>query len=170
VAEVLSFEEVYRRHADDVYRFCLFQLRDRAAAEDAASTTFLSAYTSYDRAAPDVDTVRYWLIHIAKHKVIDHKRRAQRWRQVMITLHRSSKSEFQEVETLADMNEHLRVVLKGMEALSKRDQLLIGLRCGAGLSFEEIGKIVGMSSKTATTATHRAMKKLRSNPEVAADE
>jgi len=170
LAEALPFEEVYRRHADDVYRFCLFQLRDRAAAEDAASTTFLSAYTSYERASPDVDTVRYWLIHIAKHKVIDHKRRAQRWRQVMITLHRDSKPAVQEVETQVGMNEHLRVVLKGIESLSKRDQLLIGLRCGGGLSFEEIGKIVGTSTKTATTATHRAMKKLRSQPEVAADE
>ncbi len=164
--DLLPFEEVYRRHADDVFRFCLFQMRDRTEAEDIASATFLSALASYERVAPAEDTVRFWLIRIAKNDIIDHRRRAQRWRQVMVVLRRDSRTQVSEVEGLVDVNERLRLAISGMGSLPKRDQLLLGLRCGAGLSFEEVGKMTGMSTKSATTATHRAMQRLRANPEV----
>ena len=169
MGEFLSFDEVYRRHAPDVYRFCLFQLRDREAAKDVAADTFVSALASYNRVAPSEDTVLFWLIRIAKCDVIDHRRRAQRWANVMTTLRNQRHHPTGEVEALAGVNENLRRVLEAMGSLSKRDRLLIGLRCAADLPFEEIGKLTGMSTKTATTATRRAIQRLRSQPEVVLD-
>jgi RNA polymerase sigma-70 factor (ECF subfamily) len=169
VDELLSFDEVYRRHAADVYRFCLFQLRDREAAKDVAADAFVAAFAAYDRVAPSEDTVLFWLIRIAKCDVIDHRRRAQRWRQVVITMKRERQVAVGEVEALVGVNENLRHVLEAMGSLSKRDRLLVGLRCGADLSFDEIGKLTGMSAKTATTATRRAIQRLRSNPKVVLD-
>jgi RNA polymerase sigma factor (sigma-70 family) len=169
VAELLSFDEVYRRHAADVFRFCLSQLGDRSEAEDVAADTFLAAFAAYARAAPDEDGVRLWLIRIAKYDVIDRRRRNQRWRQVMITLRGQRPVEVSDVETIAGVNQHLREILEDLKSFPARDRLLVGLRCAADLSFEEIGKLTGMSTKTAATATRRAIARLRSHSQVNVD-
>ena len=165
--ELLPFEEVYRRHADDVFRFCLFQLRDVAAAEDVAADTFVSAFAEYERISPPEDKVRVWLIRIARNDVIDHKRRAQRWRLVMIKLQRERHIAVSEVDGLAGTSEDLAEVLEAMRDLSERDRLLVSLRCAADLSFDEVGKVAGMSTKNATTATRRALERLRSKEGIA---
>ena len=43
-AGVTPFEEVYREHADAVYRFCVSQLRDQATAEDVTGDVFAAAF------------------------------------------------------------------------------------------------------------------------------
>jgi RNA polymerase sigma-70 factor (ECF subfamily) len=170
MADVLPFEEVYRRHADDVYRFCLLQLRDRADAEDITAQAFVSAWTSYEKAAPPEDKVRVWLIRIASHDVIDHRRKAQRLYRMLNRFQRNDRPKTTDVESLAEVNENLRAVLAAADFLSKRDRLLVGLRCGADLSFKEIGELTGMSEHNASTATYRAIARLRTRCGVSVEE
>ena len=47
------FDEVYRDHADAVYRFCVSQLRDQATAEDVTGDVFAAAFAAYERVRPD---------------------------------------------------------------------------------------------------------------------
>ena len=45
-----TLERLYKRHAEDVYRYSLAVLANDADAEDVIQTTFLNAYRSYRRA------------------------------------------------------------------------------------------------------------------------
>ena len=168
--EAIPFEEVYRRHADDIYRFCLFQLRNAAEAEDVAADAFVSAFSAYQKSPPEQDKLKVWLIKIARHDVIDRRRRAQRWRAVLSRFQYEQTAPHNDVESLVQLNHRLREVLDAARSLPKRDRLLIGLRIGADLSFEEISSITGISAKTAATATYRALEKLRQGSGVSVEE
>ena len=47
---MISFHELYERHARDVYRFALFLTGNPATAEDLTSETFVRAWTARSRA------------------------------------------------------------------------------------------------------------------------
>lgn len=159
--EPVTFEEVYRQHADDVYRFCLFLLRDPVVAEDVAADVFVAAFQIYRQSPPAAEMVRPWLFRIARNDVIDYRRRQRTWLRAMTRLRSGNHLSGHDVESIASLRMDVRDVLASLSRLSERDQLLVSLRCGADLSFEEIGPITGMTAAAASRATYRAMEKLR---------
>jgi RNA polymerase sigma-70 factor (ECF subfamily) len=161
VPEVLPFEEVYERYALDVYRFCLFQLKDPAAAEDVAADVFVSAFKAYPKAQPPEDEVRHWLIHIAKNATISFYRRANRLRRFLGGSYEAAHAQGADVESQVATNYQIQAVQRAMGQLSAKQRLLVSLRCAADLSYDEIGRITGMTSKAAAMATYRALEKIR---------
>src|SRR6266849_10721005 len=65
------------QHADYLYKYALFRLRDGSAAEDAVQETFLAALKAYG-SFQGRGSERTWLVGILKHKVTDHFRRITR--------------------------------------------------------------------------------------------
>ena len=157
----MPFEEVYNRYAPDVYRLCLFALRDPAAAEDVTADVFVSVLANLGKAEIPGENVRFWVIRIARNAVIDRKRREARWRGIVSNLRRERRPTT-DIGEVAELRHDVSVVLDALSTMSKRDQMLVSLRCGADLSFEEIGNLTGMPAKSAAMATYRALDRLRS--------
>ncbi len=67
-----AFAPLYRRHVDEIYRFCFRRLGTREDAEDATSHVFAKALTSLGgfRGGP----VRSWLFAIADRHTLDRLR------------------------------------------------------------------------------------------------
>jgi RNA polymerase sigma factor (sigma-70 family) len=154
----LSFEDVYVRYADPVYRFCLSQVREPAAAEDVAADVFASAFAAYPAKLGEGD-VRPWLFRIARNAVIDRQRHARvhaRW----MRTHRVDPNR-NDVERTAEIRQTLRAVLAAVGRLDSRDRLLVGLRIAAGLPYAEIGAVLQMNENAARMATHRALERVR---------
>ena len=57
------FERLYRRHVDDVYRYALAVLGNRADAEDVTQTAFLNAYRAFQSGQQPEQPLN-WLIAI----------------------------------------------------------------------------------------------------------
>jgi RNA polymerase sigma factor (sigma-70 family) len=163
----LSFEEVYRRHADAVYRFCLSQLRDAAAAEDLAADVFAAGFANYPTARPDENGVRAWLFRIARNGAIDHYRKARTQKRWLRT--QGLDADHHDVERTVELNADLRSALAAIGLLRKRDRLLVGLRIAGGLSYAEVGAVAGMSENAARMATNRALDKVRHQMEAGYD-
>ena len=72
-----TFESLYKRHAQDVYRYCRAMLGRQADAEDATQTTFLNAYRALERGETPRDA-RSWLQAIALNVCREHYRSAGR--------------------------------------------------------------------------------------------
>ena len=154
------FEEVYREHADAVFRFCVSQLGDVATAEDVTGDVFAAAFTAYPRVRPDPVGARTWLFRIARNAVIDQYRREGRRRSLLGRLGHSR--EFpDDVEATAEQRSDLRSIVAALELLRERDRQLVGLRVAAGLSYADIGSVLGMRESAARTATHRALENVR---------
>ena len=155
----LEFEEVYRLHADGVYRFCLAQVRDAVAAEDLAADVFAAAFVAYERVRPEPSGVRAWLFRIARNAAIDRARRAHT-RTRLFRLLRAETNHY-DVERDAELRSDLRSTLDAIGRLSDRERLLVGLRIAAGLSYAEVAAVTGMKENAARMATTRALIKVR---------
>ncbi len=159
-AAVTPFDEVYRDHADAVYRFCVSQLRDPDTAEDVTGDVFAAAFGAYGRVKPDSAGVRTWLFRIARNAVIDQYRREGRRRSLVARIGRDR--EFPDsVEINVEQRFDLRSICAAMDTLRERDRQLVGLRVAGGLSYAELAKVVGMREGAAKMATHRALERVR---------
>ena len=156
----LEFEEVYRRHAAPLYRYCLSQLGDPQLAEDVAADAFTAAFAAYRRVRPDPAGVRAWLFRIARNAAIDQRRRSKRSRHASALL-AAGTVEGASVETRAELRGDLRAVITAVAALPHKERQLVGLRVAAGLPFSEVAMVMGMREAAARQATHRALAKVR---------
>src|SRR5690348_17984009 len=71
-----ALEELYRRHAQDVFQFAYWLSGDRAEAEDITSETFVRVWVVGDGLR--VGTVRAYLIAIARNLFLHRLRRTRR--------------------------------------------------------------------------------------------
>ncbi len=155
------FADVYEAHAPAVYRYCLSQLGDPAAAEDAAAEAFSNAYVAWPGLTEDDPArVRRWIFRIAHNTAIDQHRRRQRRVRLLGRLGRNGHGAV-DVETVAALRAELRAALDAVAGLGRRDRELAGLRVAAGLSYAEIASLLGTTEQAARTATHRALVRVR---------
>lgn len=71
-------EELFESTFDDLYRYCLARTASPATAEEVAADTFLTAARSLAGQRVDID--RAWLFVVARNKLIDGWRTAERQR------------------------------------------------------------------------------------------
>jgi RNA polymerase sigma-70 factor, ECF subfamily len=154
------FENLYSEHAAAVHGFCLSQVGERSLAEDLTHETFARAYAAYDRVHPEAGWTRSWLVAIARNLSRDHHRARGRWRRLTEQLETAGRPP-QTVEEIAEVRAELRLVVSAMGELGVRDREVIGLRVAAGLSYREIGALLGQSEDVAKVATFRALARLR---------
>ncbi len=160
------FEQLYRAHVDDVYRYSLAITRNAADTEDVVQTTFMNAYRALERGESPIDA-RRWLIVIARNVC------RQRYRQAA-----SRPSEVLLREELVDgvmRDEDAPTAAEIQHALSRlvpsqREALV--MRELEGRSYSEIAKRLGLTISAVESALFRARRALepalvRGRPEAA---
>ena len=169
-------------HADHLFRFALFRLRDPSLAEDLVQETLLSALQSYDK-FEGRGSVRTWLTGILKHKIIDHYRRAAR--ETPVSQFEGAEFEHDEMfrasgpweghfdpdraptDWRADPAELLRqgefweVFGRCLSPLPERTASAFTLREVDGHTSEEICEILGITTNNLWVMLHRARTHLR---------
>ncbi len=68
---------LYDEAVVDVYRYLHYRCRNAALSEELTAETFMAAVESIRRGAVEAVTTA-WLVGIARHKLVDHWRRAER--------------------------------------------------------------------------------------------
>ena len=72
---------LFERFHADVHAYALARLGDWAGAEDVTQETFVAAVGSIRNLRDGREpVVQAWLLHICRHKVVDHVRRTVRQR------------------------------------------------------------------------------------------
>jgi RNA polymerase sigma-70 factor (ECF subfamily) len=169
VAEALAgsqpaFEQIVRRYQRPVIALIARMTGDRALAEDLAQDTFVKAFRNLS-AFDASRRLSSWLFRIAHNSAIDALRRAA---PVVVPLDAAdeggdrpprlpaSSPEPDPVErgALADALE------SALGHLRPDYRAAVVLRYEEGLSFEEIGHVLGVPEVTARSHVHRARKEL----------
>jgi RNA polymerase sigma factor (sigma-70 family) len=150
-----AFERLYRRYVADVYRYVLAVLQNEADAEDAAQTAFLHAYRAYER-GERAEKPLNWLIAIA-HNVCRQRFRESARRPRLVELEEDSFAA-RETDDEAPRAEEIRRAL-GFLAFNQRAALV--MRELQGRSYDEIGRILGVSNSAVETLLFRARRAMR---------
>ena len=149
--------EIYRQHARTVYKFLLAQCRDPDLAEELTQETFYQAVRSVDRFDGSCK-VSVWLCQIAKHLWYQHLRRRRREAPLPEEV-----PEIPVPSAEADALERQGQVelLKRVHGLPEPGREVVYLRVFGGLSFREIGDVLGKTETWARVTFYRSKEKLR---------
>jgi RNA polymerase sigma factor (sigma-70 family) len=145
------FEEIVAEHGALVMRVCR-ALLGPADAADAWSETFLSALQAYPRLAAG-SNIRGWLVTIAHRKSIDQLRGAARRRESALDL-----PEIAVPEPAPGDDDQLRTALDG---LPPKQRGAVIYRYLAGLSYAEVGKLLGSNPAAARRSAADGIANLR---------
>lgn len=146
------FESIVADYGATVLRVCR-AIVGRTDAEDAWSETFIAAMRAYPELDPEAN-IEAWLVTIAKRKAID--------------LFRQTRRLPDPVEELPEAPHHDRRpsdrdddLWDALEALPAKQREAIAYHYLTGLSYAEIGPILGNSEAAARRAAADGIKRLR---------
>ena len=142
---------------DDVYRYLLSLSRSESTAEELTSETFFRAMDALDRFRGEC-SVRVWLCQIAKHLWYQHLRKANRETELPeeaeLPLMPSAEDEAVSRSGQLDM-------LRRVHELPEPGREVVYLRTFGGLSFREIGDVLGKTETWARVTFYRGKERLK---------
>lgn len=162
----VAFEVLVHRYRPGLFQTILSCLGDYDTACDVFQQVLVQLYRSLPSLNYD-SSLKAWLSHITRHKIIDEVRRKR-----SIPLSGLEGTEEQEVllslvdpaflpEELLEYRELQRQVKEAIASLPERYQKVVELRYSTQMSFSEIGRLIGIPQATAKTHFQRAKPLLR---------
>jgi RNA polymerase sigma-70 factor (ECF subfamily) len=159
-----AFGRFYRRHEQRVLSYAIARCANASDVADVAGETFLVALGSAARFSDDGGDAIPWLFGIAR-RVLAHHRRSFTRRQRLIRrlggLPSLGPDEAAAVEAAIDASRLAPQLAAALATLRPKDQELLRLVGGDGLSPAQAGAALGMNPNTARVRLSRARARLR---------
>lgn len=159
-----AFGQLFDRYHDVVFRFVLYRLGDRPAAEDLTQETFVRAFRRIASVSYQGRDIGAWFVTIARNLVLDHVK-SSRYRLESATPEiadvappASSARPGPESEVIAGAT-HAEL-LKCVARLGEDQQECIALRFLQGLSVAETAAVMGRNEGAVKALQHRAVRRL----------
>lgn len=165
--ETDAFEPLVAENQKQVYHLALRMLENPEDASDAAQEVFLRAYRSLDSFRAE-SRFSVWLYRLTSNICIDMLR-AQRRRQTFSLSVGEEEGEVQELEipdrrfspeTALERAQLREAVRQGLDKLALEYREVLVLREIQGLSYEEIGQVLGLETGTVKSRLFRGRQKL----------
>ena len=169
----LAVEEAFATHYSAVFRQVQRLMRDPDDSYDLTLTAWEKAQRAWDRRPSVAVEIKPWLFRIARNACVDELRRRQlvRWEPLEGTRRSAEAKPVQPAALLcSDSNDPEREVLrreradlvrKALRRLPNRYRTCLLMREAEGLSCEEIGSRLQLSSGAVRTTLCRARQRLR---------
>lgn len=160
-----TFEQLYRDHYGDVYRYVLFALRRPDDAEDVVADVFDRAFRAWRSGHGPAGRPLPWLLVISRRIIVDRWRRARllRWLPLLAGPDDREPADPRDATATAEFWLWLDQLAA---ALPERQRDVVFLRYQRDLTDEEIGDILGLSASGVRSLLSRALAALRDHPEL----
>ena len=152
---MLSMEEIYQEYANAVYRYLMSLTREHYLAEELTQETFYQAVRSIGRYDGSCK-ITTWLFAIAKNQLLAYRRKHPEQEELTDTgeTRQSAENEFLAGERQREIDRLIR-------AMKEPVRETLTLRLYAGLSFREIGEILGKTENWARVTFYRGKEALK---------
>ncbi len=164
--ETAALEELVQRHIDSVYRVALRVTGNRDDAEDVAQHAFVNAWKAIGSFRLG-ENFRVWIAQITRNAAIDSLRKKRDVPLSSFTQGDDEAEPFAIVDDAPSPEEHAvqyesqRHVQKLLSILPKDDQEILLLHYSDGLTFREIGEVLGAPLHTVKSRHRRALKRMQ---------
>ncbi len=145
-----DFTSMYRKYAPDVYRFALYLSGNTAEADDLTAETFVRVWASPERI--EMATVKAYLFTIARNLFLQGLRKRSR----NVELAGDLRDSYANPETMTADKAELQQVLEGLQQLSEIDRAALLMRALDDLPYDEIARVLEISTSSAKVKVHRA--------------
>jgi RNA polymerase sigma-70 factor, ECF subfamily len=152
-----SLRALYRTYSGELLGFALNALGERGAAEEVVQEVFTRAWRRADSYDPSRGSVRTWLYQIARHAIIDMRRRAAVRPGLAPGDPRPEAAEGDSIEQ-AMLGWQVAAAL---ERLTPEHRQMIRMAHFQGLSVREIAERCGLPAGTVKSRTWYALRSLR---------
>jgi RNA polymerase sigma-70 factor (ECF subfamily) len=153
-------DELVKRHHASAFRVALGILRDEDAAADVAQDAFLKAFKGLDGFRGDA-AFRTWLLTITANEARGLLRKLGRRRETALDAAGPLASAQETVEDSLEKDQEAERVKVLLEELPEKQRQAVTLRIFEGLSFKEVGAVIGSSEGAARVNYHHGVRKLR---------
>lgn len=155
-----SVEQVYKEHAQTVYRYLLSITRDAHLSEELTQETFYQAVKSigkYDSSCK----MSTWLCSIAKNVLRTYQRKHPIMDEMVEQIPLKDQTEDVVLANMSKVN-----LFKNLQKMEGETKDVLYFRLFGELSFKEIGEILGRTENWARVTYYRGKEKLRKELEL----
>lgn len=145
-----TLERLYKRHAEELFRYLQRRVPQVRDAEDALQETFVQAASHGDRLAA-AESPRAWLFGVARHVASGLRRQVRRL---------TATGSAEEAEQPAP-DPRLAHVREALDSLGADHREALELRLVSGLSYAEIAEALDIPIGTVRSRIHYALDRLR---------
>ena len=154
-----AFGQLYERHRDPVYRYCLARTGAKHEAEDLVADVFIRAMEALDRYEDRGLPFVAYLFRIARNAAIDKSRRSRPDMSIDELVHHPESGQNVEAEAMRSLDRDVLVAAMSKLKSDYREVLL--LRFVEGYGAADVGRMTGRSEGAVRTLQHRALDRLR---------
>lgn len=152
--------ELVSRHHEVVYRVAVSLVGDPDMAADVAQDTFLKAFRALASFRGDA-AFRTWLLSIATNEARGTLRRRKRRRETALDAVPAEAADDDDPAARTVLRTEVERARAGLTRLPDKQRLAVQLRLEEGLSFREVGRIIGSSEGAARVNYHHGIRRLR---------
>lgn len=155
---MIDWQVVYQDMLPKIYTFFCYRVGNHLLAEDLTSQTFEKAWKGRNHYRKDIGAISNWLFGIARNVAADHFRKQQG--EAQLDELGDLPADYSLEEIVQQHSEFYQLSLL-LTQLSVREQELVSLKYGAGLTNRAIAEITKLSASNVGIILHRVVKKLR---------
>lgn len=158
--ELTDFAAFYDATLPQVYRYVAYRVGDTATAEDLTSAIFENALRAWNRRRKP-EALMPWLFRIARNTVFSHYRQSGRRETFPLEAAAVLPAHDADPEQRFLETEQRRRTGQALQDLSRREQDLIALKFGSGLTNRAIAPVLGLSESNVAVLLHRTLRKIQ---------
>lgn len=153
-----AFGEIYKLYYKKIYRYCSFNVKENALAEDICQDTFVKAWKKIQSFTLDEGwSIQAFLFTIARNLIIDNSRKKKNY---SIDEYENLQTNENFIEDI-DRKDDIKRVKVALSKLDETERQIIILRYFEEMESKEVAEIVGISDGALRVRSHRVMQKLK---------
>ena len=154
----MTFDQLYKKHYVQIYRFCYRYTGDGDRAGDITQETFMKLYIRMKDRGKDIENPRAWLYRVAGNLCLNTVRTAKRREEITNDLVVEEHEKWNPESILLE-KERSNLLRHSMQELRPEHKMLV-LMYGDGMSYEEMANATGIPVNSIGKTLWRTIEKI----------